>query len=184
MTPFVALSLPRSRSFWTSRFLSDDARPCAHDPARFFSSRDDVIRYFAKDSSAAADTGLGLIWSDLAPLLRQDLRVAVLHRPCSQVMKSLVKVGIPNLPSVRSRLSTMARVLVRVRGAHFHVQDLDTEDGAKRLFEFCTARPFDAERWRALRRLNLQCDIAAYRRDMTDNAAGLRTLFDNRRATA
>ena len=68
MIPFVVLTLPRSRSFWLSKFLD-----CPHDPSRHFRDPADVVAYF-NDGASSVDTGLGMIWDTHMHAVRRDLR--------------------------------------------------------------------------------------------------------------
>jgi hypothetical protein len=177
MTRFLVLSLPRSRSFWTARFLSYE-RTCDHDPARFFADCDEAAAYLSRPDLAAADTGMGVIWrAKLAARVPDDVRIAVIHRPADEVFASLARCGVAHLALVWHQLRTFAAELRSIPGQHFWFDTLHRHDECKRLFEFCLNRPFDEAWWEGLRHQNLQCDRAAYVRDMQQNAAGMRALF-------
>lgn len=152
MTPFLVLTLPRSRSFWLSKFLD-----CPHDPSRHFATAADVAAYFS-DGACGVDTALGLIWADMARYVRADLRIAVVHRAVPDVLASLARIGIagPNLPGAMHR---MADALLRIRGAHFAYSQLATRDGAARLFHYCLGRGFSDDWWTTMKDRRLEANL-------------------------
>ncbi len=174
--PFVVLGLPRTRSFWLAQFLSQPNRPCAHDPARFFTSRHDIVRFFDRPGAAAVDTVLGRLWGEMAPHLPADTRVVVVHRALHDVVASMEKVCEPH-PAVLADLPVYEQTLGRIHGKHVPYEDMSTKRGMARLFEYCTRQPFDAARWRALKDIRLECDHEAYRADIMANLDGLKNMF-------
>ena len=166
MSRFLVLAMPRSRSFWVSRFLSYEGREVAHDPARFFSGLADY-----DICGDAVDTALGYFWP-----WRDDpegTRVAVLYRSSSEVVESLMERGVPaSLPAIRA----LERRLLALPYPRFTFEGLNEESECSRLFEYCLQRPFDRPRWLAMKDENLQCDPAAYIRDVRANIAGIRNM--------
>lgn len=170
--PFVIFGLPRSRTYWLSRFLSYDGRVCDHDPSRFFRTRADVGAYFNRPLAAAVDTALGLIWADVKDALPDNLRVAVVHRSQRAVAASLEAIGAP-VPD----LGAFAAKLEQIGGEHFEFDELNREAQARAMFEWCLDRPFDRAWWMGLRDVRLECNKAAYVRDVERNLAGVRAVF-------
>src|SRR5664279_2954834 len=118
MPPFVVLAMPRSRSYWLSRFLSAGGWHCGHDELRHMRSLDDVRSWLAQPLTGTVETAAGPFWRllmDLAP----DARVVVLRRPVAEVVDSLVRLGFERAPMVRimTRLDAkLAQIAVRVPG--------------------------------------------------------------------
>lgn len=173
--PFVVLGLPRSRTFWISRFLSYRGRECEHDPSRHFTSRLDICERFRRFGYGAADTCLGMIWHEIAGLMPPDLRVAIIHRPCADVKASAAAIGAP-MPT-DAWLNEFAARLDRIEGLHLEYASLSRRHGALTLFEHCLREPFEASWWESLRDLNLQCNSASYLSDVKRNLSGIRIVF-------
>jgi len=173
--PFVVLGMPRSRTFWISRYLSYRGRHCEHDPSRLFTSRLDIAERFRRPGYGAADTGLGMIWHEIGDLVPPDLRVAVVHRPIDDVKASARATGIP-LANDQWFIDFAAR-LDRIDGMHFEYASLGRRPYALTLFEHCLRERFDPEWWESLRDLNLQCNSASYLSDAQRNLSGIRAVF-------
>jgi len=179
VTPFLVLGMPRSRTFWTSRYLAYTGRVVEHDPSRRFRARSDIARYFAAPGAAAVDTALGIIWHEIAATMPPDLRIAVLHRPVADVRASLDRLGV-ELPD--AWLRHLACQLEAIDGLHIEANELDREPYARALFEHCLNRPFDRVWWESLRDVNLQCDRASYLSDMRSNLSGISAVFGRQSA--
>ncbi len=171
MTPFVVLSMPRSRSFWLSKFLSTPERPVNHDISHTFSSHDEIRDHFANPAAAVVDTALGLIWDRLHV---QGVSIVLLHRDPDEVARSLRAAGMSM--SIGSVYAYSAK-LRSMRGFHVEQRDLDCEEGAKTVYRYCTGRKMPKGRWREFIGLNLQCDIATMELDVLANLAGIRAVF-------
>lgn len=173
--PFVVLSMPRSRSYWLSRFLSTAQRPVGHDIARWFKSHGEIRDYFAAPGAAAVDTALGTIWDRLGIT---GVKTVLLHRDPDEVARSLRAVGLPavNLYAYAAKLRAMP-------GFHVEQSDLDCEAGARAVYHHCTGEQMPSGRWQAFIGRNLQCDIAAMHRDVMANLAGIRAVFGGGEAT-
>jgi hypothetical protein len=120
------------------------------------------------------DTALGLIWHDIAPALRPDLAVAVIHRPVADVADSLDRIG------ARVPLATLHKLadrLALVRGSHFTYSQIGTYDGCARLAWHCSGEALDPERWEEADDTPIECDFAAYQRDVAANAEGVRAIY-------
>ena len=170
MTPFLVLTLPRSRSFWLSKFLD-----CPHDPSRHFRDPADVVAYF-NDGASAVDTGLGMIWDTHMHAVRRDLRVVVVHRAVPEVLDSLARVGMRSA-KIDESMHRMADKLVRIPGAHFTYSQIGTFMGAGMLFTYCLGVPCTEEWWDAMKDRREEADIGAITRDAVANAQGLARVF-------
>lgn len=169
MTPFVVLSMPRSRSFWLSRFLSSPERPVGHDISRWFVSHAEIREFFASPGAGAVDTALGMIWDRLHI---QGVNTVILHRDPDEVARSLAAIGMP--VGITYAYASKLRAM---RGFHVEQADLDCQDGAEMVYRYCTGRKMPKGRWRKFIGRNLQRDVEAMRRDVMANLAGIKTVF-------
>lgn len=169
MIPFVVLSLPRSRSFWLSRFLSSEERPVAHDISRHFKSRVEIHHLFADPHAAVVDTALGLIWADLHI---PGVRVLVLHRDVGAVIFSMQRLGmsVNRIPEYDAQLRALP-------GFHLEQADLESERGAAEVYRYATGCAMPPTRWRDMIGKNLQADVGQVGRDALANIAGIRAVF-------
>jgi hypothetical protein len=177
MSRFIVLSLPRSRSFWVSRFLSTHEVEVHHDPGRFMQSRDEAVAYLNQDVVAAVDTGLLAVWPHLLPRLPKDLTVVALYRPVPEILLSLKNLGIRLTSEQEDRLWEAALSLLALDGHHFSAGNLSLETEARRFYETCWGAEMPRGRWGEMHGQNLQADIFAYKADMAANQAGIRTLL-------
>lgn len=164
--PFLVLSLPRSRSFWLSRYLSYGGWTCGHEELRHVRSLDDVRSWLSLPCTGTCETAAAPWWRtlrDLAP----DARVVVVRRPVAEVEASLLRLGIgfeqPMVGQALRKLDAkLDQVAARWPGAMaVPYADLVQEEACERIFCYCLGLPHDPAWWRAMAALNLQCDLAA-----------------------
>src|SRR4029079_9933596 len=89
-SPFVIFSMPRSRSFWLSRFLSYGPWQCGHDEARHCRSLDDVTSWLSQPFTGTVETAAAPFWR----LLPEGGRVVTLRRPVDDVLGSTRRTGM------------------------------------------------------------------------------------------
>lgn len=169
-TPFVVFSLPRSRSAWLSRFLSHGGYHCGHEEVRHCRTLDDVAAWFSQPLTGTVETAAAPWWR-LLPRFAPNARVAVVCRPVSEVVDSLMR--IEGLAFDRATLTRnmewldrkLGQIIWRVPGAiAVDYEDLLQEETCARLFEHCLSIPHDSAHWRALADINIQIDMPAMRR--------------------
>src|SRR5215469_4135466 len=85
--PFVIFALPRSRTFWASRYLSYGGWHCGHDEAAHLRSEADVRSWLAQPATGTVETAAAPFWR-LLRHYRPDARVAVIRRPVDEVLAS------------------------------------------------------------------------------------------------
>lgn len=187
--PFLIMAMPRSRSFWTSRFLGTETQPVDHDAACRFRSTEDMKDYFStRCPIGVVDTSLGFIWKKVLESCPQ-VRIAVLRRPVVECLASVKRVGL-DAPHVERALTELSRRLdsleLEMAVPSFTFRDLSTERGCERLWRFChygnAAKPFDHQRWLDMRDQILEADHAAIKADIAANIDGARALFAMPRA--
>lgn len=171
--PFVVFALPRSRTFWISRFLSYGGWTCGHEELRHLRGLDDIRSWLSLPLTGTVETAAAPFWR----LLRQwrpDARVATIRRPVMESHGSLMRMGIafdaPRLLWALRRLDAKLDQIERRCPDVLRVDygELRTQEACQQLFLHClsqTVQP-DPSWWQALAPVNLQCDLAAMLRYM------------------
>ncbi len=177
--PVVIYGLPRSRTFWLSRFLSYGDWEGWHEPAIRFRGVEDVRSWFAQDCTVTADTGAATWWR-LIQSVRPDAKVLVVRRPVAEVVDSLMRLDMRGTAafdraSLTRRLERMDRKLdqieARVPAAlSVRFDDLASEDTCARVFEHCLPYGHNPDWWGKMAAQNLQCDLPALVRYQTAHA--------------
>jgi hypothetical protein len=167
--PFVIFGLPRSRTFWLSRFLSYGGWDCGHEQARHARSPDDIKAWLSIPFQGTAETTAAPFWRTLQALA-PETRVVVVRRPVDEVIASLMRLGIPfDLPAltavIRAHDAKLDQIAARWPGAlSVTFADLSTEAACARVFEHCLPFKHDHAWWGALAPLNLQINMPALMR--------------------
>lgn len=168
MFPFVVFALPRSRTYWLSRFLSDGAYTCGHDEIMHFRTLEDVKSWFVQPCIGSVETGAAPWWRLLAKYA-PGCRVATVRRPIRECVESTLGadpvlyqiVGRSGLTAEYERLS---RKLDQIEGRIKNVvtvdfKSLSNEDACKRLYEHCTGYAHNHDRWLLMARDNKQVSL-------------------------
>ncbi len=163
MTPFIIYALPRSRTFWVSRFLSYGDWNCGHDELRHARGLEDVRSWLSQECTGTVETA-GAPWWRLARRYRPDLRTIVIRRPVRDVVESLVRLGLdttiePLMVKLDRKLDQIERRVPGVLSISY--AELATEAGCARLFEHCLPYAHKPDWWGAFASLNLQVSMAA-----------------------
>ena len=164
--PFIIYGLPRSRTFWLSKFLTYGDWVCGHDEIRHMRSLDDVKSWLAQPCVGSAETA-GASWWRLAQKLSPDIRTLVVRRPVGDVVDSLMRmplgfdrVGLTTfLISLDRKLDQIEHRVPGTLSVRFN--DLRSEEICRRVFEHCLPYKHDPAWWQAMDRLNLQVDMRA-----------------------
>lgn len=179
--PFVVFTLPRSRSYWCSRFLSYGAWQVTHDELLHLRSVDDIRSWLGMPGAGTVETSAAPFWRTLVEM-RPGAKIATIRRDPEACVASLchvapgIDVGVTRriiqrqnakLDTIEARVSEVCRV---------DYDDLATEDGCRRLFEHCLPFPHDHVWWEALSYLNLQCNVGAGQRYYRAHAEQLNKL--------
>lgn len=167
--PFVIFGLPRSRTFWLSRYLSYGGWECAHEEARHMRSPEDVAAWLAIPCQGAAETAAAPFWRTLHRL-RPDARVVVVRRAPADVLASLGRLGIAFDADalgavIRGLDGKLDQIEARWPGAlSVRFEDLAEEATCARVFEHCLPFRHDPAWWRLLSAMNLQTNMPALMR--------------------
>lgn len=166
--PFAVFALPRSRTFWLSRWLEEGAKAAGikaalvgHDLAIEADSPQDWLNslWFGRLGSVETGaTGLGTI----ARRAMGEARIVVIRRPVEEVAKSLGKFIFPQgLTEELTRRDRQLDQLVAEGATEVAFGDLASPDCCAWLFEYLTGLPFDFSLWQLMSRQNLQIDVPA-----------------------
>jgi hypothetical protein len=164
--PFVIFALPRSRTYWLSRFLTYGGWTCAHDEIRHARSLDDIQSWLSLPGTGTVETAAAPFWRLLLHY-RPDTRIAVIRRPVPDVLASLLALNIGFDPArLEPQLRKLDRKLdqieARVPGVlSLRFKDLEREAACARLFEHCLPLRHDPAWWAAASPMNLQINLAA-----------------------
>jgi GNAT superfamily N-acetyltransferase len=160
--PFLILGLPRSRTFWLSRFLSYAGWDCSHDRAPFVRSVDDLKSWLSMEDVGSTETAAAPWWR-LARHYRPDLKIAVVRRDRREVIERLMAFGYfdrAKLVAIMGRYDRALDSAARARGClSVGFDELREEATCARLFEHCLELPFDRAWWANLAGQNLQTNL-------------------------
>lgn len=171
MAPFVVFALPRSRTFWLSKFLSFGGWHCGHEEIRYARDVGDIKTWLSMPRTGTVETAAAPFWRtlrDLAP----DARVVTLRRDRADVIMSMMRLGIPfdlaQLTSAARRWDAkLDQIEQRWPGAlSVRFDDLQREEICASLFEHCTGSIPPPGYWEKVAPLNLQIDMPALMRYM------------------
>lgn len=162
VTPFVIFSLPRSRSFWLSRFLTYGAWHCGHDELLHCDSLGAVGAWLRQPCVGTAETSAAPFWRLLSP----TVRVVTVRRPVADVIASLHRAGLAFDTLLMTRvaahhdrkLDQIEHRMPNVLSVRF--EDLASEEVCAEVFEHCLPYAHDPEWWEEHDRQNLQINRA------------------------
>lgn len=167
MSPFVVLSLPRSRSAWLSRFLTYGDWVCGHEELRHVRTMDDVRTWFDQPCIGTAETAAAPWWR-LLERVASGARIVVVRRPISEVADSLCRVkGVEfrrdqlerTLGLLDRKLGQIEKRVPGVLSVAYH--DLAREAVCAAVFEHCLPYRHDHDHWARLDQTNVQINLPA-----------------------
>jgi hypothetical protein len=162
--PFIVYGLPRSRTFWLSRWLSYGDWECWHDELRHARSLEDVKAWFSQPNIGTVETA-GAPWWRLVQKMRPDIRTVVVRRPVNDVIASLMGTGLRfNVSGMAAYLRRLDMKLDQIEARipsvlRVEYESLRTEASCAALFEHCLPYQHDTRWWDAMGSLNLQTNI-------------------------
>lgn len=172
MPPFVIFGLPRSRTHWLSRFLTYKDWNCTHDQIRHVRGMDDVKSWLSQGFTGTVETAAAPFWR----LLPTDTHVITIRRQPSEVIDSLMAMGIPFIrekieTAVHAQDRKLDQIDRRFPGAvSIRYEHLADELTCAGLFEYCLPHKHDPHWWRLVDRQNIQADMRASLRYQIANA--------------
>lgn len=179
MPPFVILALPRSRTFWLSRFLTYGDWTCGHEELRHARSMEDIASWLAQPCTGTVETAAAPWWRTLRRAC-PDARVVTVRRPVAEVVDSLAALGFDRAvmgPAMRRLDMKLDQIEARVPGVlSVRFADLADERTCAAVFEHCLPHQHDLEWWRVTSALNLQVNVPAMVRYHRAHAAQMNKL--------
>ena len=178
--PFLIMALPRSRTFWLSRFLSFGGWECGHDQLRFMRGVEDVKAWLGTPCFGSVETTAAPFWR-LAKRWRPDLRLATVRRSPEAVMDSLTEIrGVVFQPdlllcNLRRLDAKLDQVEARTGALRVDFAELDDPQVCKKLWQHCLGSDvaWVEEWWQAADAANVQIDFPALVRYSQANAPAL-----------
>jgi hypothetical protein len=167
MTPFIIYALPRSRTFWLSRFLTYGPWNCGHETAITMRSMQDVRNFFAQPYYGTAETAAAPGWRILQHYFPQ-MRQVVIRRPVEDVVAAMLRVDVSGVAvydesKLRANMNRSMRDLERIsadpRTLSVDYDELNREDVCAYIFEYCLMLRFDKVWWNEMKEKNLQRDV-------------------------
>jgi hypothetical protein len=159
--PFLILALPRSRTYWLSRFLSYGPWSCEHDQLRHLRSWEDLATWWTIPFNGSVETNGMTFWRLIPP----HVRVVTIRRPVDEVLESLLHLGLPfdqqilrlGLARMDQKLDQLEARRPGVLSLQYHC--LQSESICRELFEHCLGLEHDSNWWLALAKMNLQTNL-------------------------
>ena len=180
-TPFIIYGLPRSRTFWLSRFLTYGDWQCGHEEIRHARTLDDVRNWLSLPCAGTAETA-GAPWWRLVQSMRPDARTVVVRRPAAEVVASLLRTGVEyDEARLRSEIrkldAKLDQIQARVPGVlSVSFSDLESEATCARVFEHCLPYRHDPAWYALTAPMNLQANLQALTQYYQGNAGQLEKL--------
>jgi|GEM_PF-1313623 len=145
-SPFIIYALPRSRTYWLSKFLSHGVTKCGHDEMRYIRGLDDIKSLLNMPFYGSVETGAAPWWR-LIHAMRPDIRTAIIRRPVEQVVASVMATGVgfdearltQNMKRLDAKLDQIKARIPDVLEISF--DDLREQHSCSLLFEHCTGKP-------------------------------------------
>ena len=166
MTNFIIYALPRSRTFWLSRFLSHGATKCGHDELRHVRGLDDIQSLLSMPNYGSVETAAAPWWR-LLHAMSPGLRTVIVRRPVSEVVESLIATGTPfdrdHITAAMQRLDAkLDQIKARVPGAlEVQFSDLSRWETCAKVFEHCTGQRLERSWFDLAQPLRLVIDFEA-----------------------
>jgi hypothetical protein len=166
LSNFIIYALPRSRTFWLSRFMSHGPTKCGHDELRYVRGMDDIKSLLDMPNYGSAETAAAPWWR-LIHTMRPDLRAVIVRRPVADVVNSLTATGVAfdqqKLVTAMTRLDAkLDQIRARVPGVlEVAFDDLKNEATCAQVFQHCTGRTLDHGWFAGMSPLRLTVDLEA-----------------------
>jgi hypothetical protein len=160
---FIVYSLPRSRSYWLSRFLTFGDWYCGHDEVRHARSLADVVAWFSQPCTGTVETAAAPFWR----LVPGDCKAVTIRRPVDDVVASFRRLGVQfdwdqfarNIRRLDRKLDQIEKRVAGVLRVTF--AELETESACRAIFEHCLPYQHDTRWWRSIALVNMQANVAA-----------------------
>jgi hypothetical protein len=170
MNNFIIFGLPRSRTFWLSRFLCYGDWHCGHDEIRYLRGLDDIAAWFKQENTGTVETAAAPWWR-LVNHYAPDTRMITIRRDPEEVIRSMQALGFSNSEVLRKQIYKLDCKLDQLERRNqqvlsFKFEDLTQEETCAKIFEHCLPYRHDRTWWQSMADLNLQINMRALMRYM------------------
>lgn len=160
---FIIYALPRSRTYWLSRFLTYGDYHCQHEEMRYARSLDDVKSFFSQLFVGTCETAAAPYWRLVETYHPTTI---VIRRNVHDVVRSLrakltfdIDVMTKIMAHLDAKLDQIEARVPNVMSVKY--EDLQKEKTCKMIFEKCLPYQHDKKWWKSLNKTNLQVDLPA-----------------------
>lgn len=180
--PFIIMGMPRSRTFWLSKFLSYGQWTCGHEEGRYLRTIADARSWLSQEKAGSSETGIAGHWR-LLKKMRPDVRIVTIRRPVDEVVRSFnaacgIDLSAQITPVFKKLDAKLNQIEKRIPGViSIQSQDLAKEETCAMLFEHCLPYKHDHNWWAMHDRANLQVNLPALLRYMAACAPQLSTIL-------
>ncbi len=163
---FIIYALPRSRTFWLSKYLTYGHWDCGHDQMAHVRGLDDVKSLLSIENHGSVETGAAPFWR-LIHTMSPDLKTIVIRRPVADVAASLVATGLVVDQGLLMRQlhrldAKLDQIECRVAGAiSIRFDELNDADVCGDMFEYCTGMARDTAWYEAGKDMRLTVELHA-----------------------
>ena len=164
--PFVVLAVPRSRTYWLSKFLTYGDYECGHEQILGLRSMADLKSWKAQGFVGSAETAGASWWR-----LLDGVNIVTVRRPVKECVDSMLAVDMKGVcgferetltkrfEQIDAKLTQIEHRMPNVLSVQF--ADLANEETCARVFEHCLPYPHDSERWQWMKDRHLECSMPA-----------------------
>jgi hypothetical protein len=155
---FLILCLPRSRSYWISKYLSYPPFECGHDIILKSNSLKEFITNFS-ELTGSVELNFGVVWQSLTRLF-PETKIVVVRRSVDDVYESLRTVGV-YIPQEELRIRHAALInCAKFPGvSSIDYKDLNDPECCEWLFEHCLDQKWDEKWYKEFAHQKLQMEV-------------------------
>lgn len=164
---FIIHALPRSRTAWMAAFLSYGDWKCGHEQAVTMRSFDDVRELLTKPQTGTAETATAQ-GRALIKYVNPEIKEVVILRPVEDVIKSILAIPLDGVAVYDEKIlrrnmvygdNCLRKIAKDPAVLVMLFDDLETEDGCRKLWEHCLPYEFDRDWWMYMKNKNIQIDV-------------------------
>lgn len=152
---FIVFTMPRTKSYWLSKFLSYKGFDCKHDHLYQLNTHPWMV--------GTVETGQIPFWRDIKQEY-PDARIVTVRRNFDEIATSLEEIGIPrtkteiimDMEYYSVCMDNLEKLYPNTLALTYN--ELNTEEGCKKVFEFLMQVPFDKDWYNYMKDQNLQED--------------------------
>lgn len=168
--PYIIYSLPRSRTAWLSAFLTYGDWKAYHEVLLYCRSLQNIKELLSNSNMGIVETGAiagRLLIKHCCPQIKE----VVILRPVEEAIESMLNTNTHGMVTwdkdkmhrVMHYSDRQLRKLVTSPDVlAIDYAELATEEGCKKIFEYCLPYPFDKEWWKLGKDQNIQVDMKQF----------------------